>query len=144
MTAPDKILYSAKATASGAGRDGRTRTDDGVLDLSLSVPKGLGGGGGPGTNPEQLFASGYSACFLGALRAVAGKAKFDAPADTSVTATVGIGPGGGGYLLAVTLDVALPGADEQQARQIVDKAHQVCPYSNATRDNVDVKLNVTV
>ncbi len=144
MTAPDKILYSAKATASGAGRDGRTRTDDGVLDLSLSVPKGLGGGGGPGTNPEQLFASGYSACFLGALRAVAGKAKFDVPADTSVTATVGIGPGGSGYLLAVSLDVALPGADEAQARQIVDKAHQVCPYSNATRNNVDVKLNVTV
>ena len=139
----EKVLYRAQATSQG-GREGISKSSDGVLDLQLSTPKELGGGGGPGTNPEQLFAAGYSACFLGAMKFVAsqvGGAKV--PDDATVTATVGIGPRSeGGFGITTQLDISLPGVDKEQARQLVEKAHQVCPYSNATRNNVDVKLNV--
>lgn len=139
----DKVLYQATATATG-GRDGRAISSDNVLDVQLATPKELGGAGGTGTNPEQLFAAGYSACFLGALKLVAGKSKVSLPADASVQGLVGIGPLGQGFGLQVTLNVTLPGLDEAQAKQLVDTAHQVCPYSNATRNNVDVTLAVTV
>jgi Ohr subfamily peroxiredoxin len=139
---PTKVLYTTKATANG-GRDGKARTEDGALEVTLSTPKELGGGGGPGNNPEQLFAAGYSACFLGAMKAVASKGGPKVPDDTKVTATVGIGPRSeGGFGLDIALDIALPGLDRAQAQDLVDKAHQVCPYSNATRGNVDVRLNV--
>lgn len=139
----DKILYEAEATATG-GRDGRAVSSDGTLDLRLATPKALGGAGGDGTNPEQLFAAGYSACFIGAMKVVAGKQKIDMPADHSVTGTVGIGPSGEAFGIAVTLDVSLPGLDRETAETLVDQAHQVCPYSNATRGNIDVTLNVSV
>jgi Ohr subfamily peroxiredoxin len=137
----EKVLYTAHATSTG-GRDGRARSSDGVLDVQLSVPKEMGGAGGPGTNPEQLFAAGYSACFIGALKAVAAKQKVQVPADTSITADVGIGPIPTGFSIQVTLNISLPGMDREAARQLVDAAHQVCPYSNATRGNIDVTLNV--
>ena len=139
----DKVLYQATATATG-GRDGRAVSSDKVLDVQLATPPELGGAGGAGTNPEQLFAAGYSACFLGALKLVAGKSKVSLPADASVQGQVGIGPLGQGFGLQVTLNVKLPGLDEAKAKQLVDSAHQVCPYSNATRNNVDVTLAVTV
>jgi Ohr subfamily peroxiredoxin len=139
----DKVLYQAIATATG-GRDGRAVSSDKVLDVQLATPTELGGAGGAGTNPEQLFAAGYSACFLGALKLVAGKSKVSLPADASVQGQVGIGPLGQGFGLQVTLNVKLPGLDEAQAKQLVDTAHQVCPYSNATRNNIDVTLAVTV
>ncbi|ROO24481.1 Organic hydroperoxide resistance protein [Salinisphaera orenii MK-B5] len=139
----DKILYEAEATATG-GRDGRAVSSDGTLDMRLATPKALGGAGGDGTNPEQLFAAGYSACFIGAMKVVAGKQKIDMPADHSVTGTVGIGPSGEAFGIAVTLDVSLPGLDRETAETLVDQAHQVCPYSNATRGNIDVTLNVSV
>lgn len=137
----DKILYQAEATATG-GRDGHAVSSDGTLDLSLSTPKALGGAGGDGTNPEQLFAAGYSACFIGAMKVVAGQEKIDLPADHSVTGQVGIGPAGEAFGIAVTLNVSLPGLDRATAETLVHKAHQVCPYSNATRGNIDVELNV--
>ncbi len=140
---PTNVLYSTAATATG-GRDGRARTADGALEVALSTPRELGGAGGAGNNPEQLFAAGYAACFLGAMKFVAsqgGGAKV--PADAKVTATVGIGPRSeGGFGLAVALAVELPGVDRAAAEALVAKAHQVCPYSNATRNNIDVKLTV--
>ena len=136
------VRYTAVATATG-GRDGRAKTEDGSLDLTLSTPKELGGDGKPGNNPEQLFAAGYSACFIGAMKSVGGKERIKVPEDVSVTAHVGIGPRSeGGFGLAITLDIRLPGLERDQAEALVEKAHQVCPYSNATRGNVDVKLNV--
>lgn len=135
-----QILYKAQATASG-GRDGRAASSDEKLDVKLSTPKELGGAGGNGTNPEQLFAAGYSACFLSALKFVAAHAKVALPADASVTADVGIGPNGqGGFGLAVELRVSLPGLDPAAAQSLVNKAHEVCPYSNATRGNIDVNI----
>jgi Ohr subfamily peroxiredoxin len=136
------VLYTTSATATG-GRDGEAATKDGAFKVKLSTPKELGGAGGTGNNPEQLFASGYSACFIGAMKFVASQKKQPVPADTSVTATVGIGPRSeGGFGLAVSLDVSLPGMDKAAAQKLVEEAHQVCPYSNATRNNNDVKLNV--
>ena len=141
--AVDKILYTAQATATG-GRDGRATSADNTLDLKLATPKALGGAGGDGTNPERLFAAGYSACFLGAMKVVAGKHKIDLPADHSVTGEVGIGPMGDAFGIEVTLNIHLPGLDQSTADDLVEKAHQVCPYSNATRGNIDVKRNVSV
>ncbi len=137
-----QVLYTARATATG-GRDGRAITDDQKLSVNLSTPKELGGAGGEGTNPEQLFAAGYSACFIGAMKFVAGAAKQALPADTSVTGEVGIGPNGqGGFGLKVSLSVSLPGLDRSVAEGIVAKAHEVCPYSNATRGNIEVDLKL--
>ena len=139
---PTDVKYKTSATATG-GRDGRSETEDGSLDVKLTTPKELGGGGGAGNNPEQLFAAGYAACFLGAMKHVASQGGPKVPSDTNVTATVGIGPRSeGGFGITTQLDISLPGVDKEQARQLVEKAHQVCPYSNATRNNVDVKLNV--
>jgi len=136
------VLYTTAATATG-GRDGEAATKDGSFKVKLATPKELGGAGGPGNNPEQLFASGYSACFIGAMKFVASQNKQPVPADTSVTATVGIGPRSeGGFGLTVSLDISLPGMDKAAAQKLVDEAHQVCPYSNATRNNIDVKLKV--
>ena len=136
------VLYSTTATATG-GRDGEAATKDGSFKVKLSTPKELGGAGGPGNNPEQLFASGWSACFIGAMKFVASQKKQPIPADTTVTATIGIGPRSeGGFGLDIGLDVALPGVDRAAAEALVEKAHQVCPYSNATRGNVPVRLRV--
>ena len=134
------ILYTATATASG-GRDGSARSDDGVLDVALSTPRSLGGAGRAGaTNPEQLFAAGYAACFDSALRFVA-RSQGVTVSDSAVTAQVGIGPNAsGGFGLDVSLTVSLPGLDREAARTLIETAHQVCPYSNATRGNIDVKL----
>jgi lipoyl-dependent peroxiredoxin len=136
-----KILYEAVATSSG-GRTGEAKSSDGRLAVKLDTAKELGGAGGDGTNPEQLFAAGYSACFHSAMKFVAGQKKIKVPADSAVTAHVGIGPNekGVGFALDVTLEVSLPGLDHAQAEALVHEAHQVCPYSNATRGNVDVKL----
>ncbi|TLX51728.1 hypothetical protein CWC31_03825 [Pseudoalteromonas ruthenica] len=139
MMALEQILYSAKATATG-GRDGSAKSDDGRLDVDLSVPKGLGGDDGQGTNPEQLFAAGYSACFIGALKKVAGDQKIKLPQDIAVTGEVAIGPKGQGFSIDAKLTVDLGDMDKVQASQLVDIAHQVCPYSNATRGNIDVEL----
>ncbi|ARB45380.1 organic hydroperoxide resistance protein [Alloalcanivorax xenomutans] len=139
----EKVLYRAEAKATG-GRDGRAVSSDNALDVKLTTPQALGGPGGEGTNPEQLFAAGYSACFLSALKLVAGKAKVALPAESSVQGQVGIGPVGAGFGLEVALTVSLPGLDQAQAEQLVNKAHEVCPYSNATRGNIDVSLNVQV
>ncbi|MBV9653112.1 MAG: organic hydroperoxide resistance protein [Acetobacteraceae bacterium] len=136
------VKYRTSATATG-GRDGRSKTDDGSLDVALATPKELGGGGGTGNNPEQLFAAGYSACFLGAMKFVASQGGPKVPADTTVKATVGIGPRSeGGFGITVALDVSLPGVSKEEAQALVEKAHQVCPYSNATRGNVDVQTRV--
>jgi osmotically inducible protein OsmC len=137
----DKVLYTARATSTG-GRTGTSTTPDGALKLELSTPRELGGTGGPGTNPEQLFAAGYSACFIGAMKAVAGKMKVALPADTSITADVGIGPIPNGFGIQVALQVSVPGWPREQAEKVVHAAHQVCPYSNATRGNIDVQLSV--
>lgn len=137
----EKVLYTAQATATG-GRDGRASSSDGVLNVQLSTPRELGGAGGPGTNPEQLFAAGYSACFLGALKFVAGKEKVALPQDTSVTGRVGIGAIPTGFGIQVELRIAVPGLARDKVQALVDKAHIVCPYSNATRGNIDVKLVV--
>jgi len=137
-----KILYTAHATATG-GRDGRAATDDGHLEVKLNTPKELGGPGGDGTNPEQLFAAGYSACFLSALKFVAAHQKIALPVTASVNAEIGIGPNDkGGFGLAAELRVTIPGMDTETAEGLVAKAHQVCPYSNATRGNIDVKVSV--
>jgi Ohr subfamily peroxiredoxin len=139
---PVNVLYTTSATATG-GRDGEARTADGSFAVKLATPKELGGAGGPGNNPEQLFASGYSACFLGAIKFVASQGGPKVPPDTSVAATVGIGPRSeGGFGLEVALAVKLPGLAREEAEALVQKAHQVCPYSNATRNNIDVKLSV--
>lgn len=137
----EKILYAATASATG-GRDGRARSDDRVLDVQLSTPRELGGAGGPGTNPEQLFAAGYSACFLGALKFVAGKQKVALPASTSVTGKVGIGQIPTGFGIEAALTVSAPGVDRDTLQALVEQAHIVCPYSNATRGNIDVSLSI--
>jgi lipoyl-dependent peroxiredoxin len=134
-------LYTAKATSTGAGRLGHVASSDGVLEHELSIPKELGGPGGAGTNPEQLFAAGYAACFHSALQNVARREKTRI-ADSSVTAEVGIGRQGDSYGLAVELVISLPGIDSEQAEKLVAAAHQMCPYSNATRGNIDVALKV--
>jgi len=137
-----KVLYTTKATATG-GRDGQSGTDDGAFSVKLSTPKELGGGGGTGNNPEQLFASGYAACFLGAMKFVASQGGPKVPDGTKVHSTVGIGPRDeGGFGLDVALAVSLPGLPRAEAEALVEKAHQVCPYSNATRNNVPVRLSV--
>lgn len=138
-----KIAYKTMASATG-GRDGRSATADGSLDVKLTTPKELGGPGGEGNNPEQLFAVGYSACFLGALKHVAGQEKVRIPDDARVTATVGIGPrdDGQGFGIDVDLEVSLPGIDRNQAEDLVKKAHVVCPYSHATRGNIEVRTSV--
>ncbi|MEU5761035.1 organic hydroperoxide resistance protein [Nocardia sp. NPDC047648] len=136
-----RILYTAEALASGDGRDGHARTTDGKLDVNLSIPKEMGGNG-EGTNPEQLFAAGYAACFHSALRLV-GKQTSTNVDDSAVGAKVGIGPNdAGGFGLAVTLEVSLPHLSREEAQALADKAHQVCPYSNATRGNIDVQVLV--
>jgi Ohr subfamily peroxiredoxin len=136
-------LYTARATAYGDGRNGHVTSDDDVLDVDLAVPKEMGGPGGDLTNPEQLFAAGYAACFHSALKLVARRARLSADGST-VAAAVNIGNSGdgGGYALSVALDITIPGLDRAQTQQLVEQAHQVCPYSNATRDNVDVTLTV--
>jgi len=139
MTTLDKVLYTARAPTTG-GRDGAARSDDGRLEVALSSP----GGAGAGTNPEQLFAVGYSACFIGALKAVAARQKLALPQDVAIDAEVDLGSIPNAYGIAVRLHVHLPGMDRAQARSLVDAAHQVCPYSNATRDNIDVTLTVAV
>lgn len=136
----DKVIYTAKAHTTG-GREGRSVTDDGLLDVKLAPPKELGGNGGA-TNPEQLFAAGYSACFMGALKHVAGMKKVTVPADASIDASVDIGPIPQGFGIAVQLVIQLPGLDRAVAQDLVDTAHQVCPYSNATRGNIDVSLTL--
>lgn len=136
---PENILYIAHATSTG-GREGKSESSDKALSVQLSTPKALGGNGGDGTNPEQLFAAGYSACFLGALKFVALKEKLSLPESTHVSADVGIGPIPTGFALEVTLNIALPGIDKERAKDLIEKAHVVCPYSNATRNNIDVHL----
>lgn len=135
----EQVLYTAQASATG-GREGRAVSSDGVLDIQLSTPKELGGAGGPGTNPEQLFAAGYSACFLGALKFVAGQDKVAIPADARITGRVGIGAIPTGFGIEVELTIAVPGLPREQVESLVEKAHIVCPYSNATRGNIDVTL----
>ena len=137
----EKILYVATATASG-GRDGRAVSSDHALDVLLSTPKALGGAGGTGTNPEQLFAAGYSACFLGALKFVAGREKVALPLATTVSGKVGIGAIATGFGIEAELTVSAPGLDREVLQGLVDKAHIVCPYSNATRGNIDVSIHV--
>ena len=139
-----KVLYTATATATDGGRNGHTRTDDGKLDLDLSMPEALGGPGGEGTNPEQLFAAGYAACFANAMRSVARRhGRQEVVEGATVTAHVDIGAiGGGRFGLAVRLAVAVPRLGEEEAQELVARAHERCPYSNATRGNIDVELAV--
>lgn len=137
MASLDKVLYTAHAHTTG-GRDGASRSDDGKLDVKLSSP----GTAGTGTNPEQLFAAGYSACFIGAMKAVAGMQKITLPQDLSVDASVDLGTLAHGYGVAVRMTVTLPGMERDAAQALVDAAHQVCPYSNATRGNIDVAITV--
>ncbi|AGW92645.1 MULTISPECIES: organic hydroperoxide resistance protein [Cupriavidus] len=136
----EKVFYTAHATATG-GRDGRAVTSDGRLDAKLAVPKEMGGAG-DGLNPEQLFAAGYAACFIGAMRFVAGQQKITVPADASIESAVGIGPIPQGFGIQVEMKISLPGFERAAAEKLVEEAHQVCPYSNATRGNIDVKLIV--
>lgn len=137
----EKVLYRANAQVTG-GRDGRAVSSDGVLDLKLTTPRELGGAGEKGTNPEQLFAAGYSACFIGALKFVAARDKIALPANTSIEGNVGIGAIPNGFGIEVELKISLPGLARDQAKALVDKAHVVCPYSNATRNNIDVTLTL--
>src|ERR1700730_16389821 len=137
----EKVLYRAHAKATG-GRDGRAVASDGALDVKLATPRELGGAGGAGTNPEQLFAAGYSACFIGAMKFVAARDKLSLPADVSIEGSVGIGPIPTGFGIEVTLKVSVPGLPRADVESLVQKAHSVCPYSNATRGNIDVRLSV--
>ena len=137
MSAIEKVLYTAKTHTTG-GRDGASRTPDGRLDVKLSTP----GTSGTGTNPEQLFAAGWSACFIGAMGVAAGKLKVALPADRAVDAEVDLGTNRGGYLLRARLDVSLPGLDRELAQALVNVAHETCPYSKATRGNIDVAINL--
>ena len=137
----DKILYTAHATSIG-GREGGSKSSDGVLDVKLTTPKELGGNGATGTNPEQLFAAGYSACFIGAMKHVAMLQKITLPADTSIKADVGIGPIPAGFSIQVAMKITIPGMERAAAEKLVETAHGVCPYSNATRGNIDVTLTV--
>lgn len=136
----EKVLYTAHATATG-GRDGRAKSSDGRIDVVLKPPKEMGGTG-EGVNPEQLFAAGYAACFIGAIKFVGGQEKILVPADTSIESSVSIGPIPQGFGIAVELKVTIPGVERTVAEKLVEKAHQVCPYSNATRGNIDVKISV--
>jgi Ohr subfamily peroxiredoxin len=136
-----KTLYRTSATSTG-GREGHTRTEDGRVELQLSTPKELGGAGGPGTNPEQLFAAGYSACFLGAMKAVSGMQKVTLPPDTAIDASVDLGKAGEAYGIAARLNISIPGMERDAAQKLVDAAHQACPYSRATRGNIDVTLTL--
>ena len=136
----EKAVYTSKAKATG-GRDGRATSSDGILDVQLAVPKEMGGPGG-GTNPEQLFAAGYSACFLGAMKFVANRDKLNIAKDAYIEGEVGIGPIPTGFGIEVTLNIHLEGMDQAEAQKLVDAAHIVCPYSNATRGNINVTLNV--
>lgn len=141
MNKLDKVLYKATATATG-GREGKASSSNGTFELNLTTPKELGGNGFAGTNPEQLFAAGYSACFIGALKVVAGAEKVKLPAEVSITGHVGIGPIPAGFGIEVQLDISIPGIERELALGLIEKAHKVCPYSNATRGNIDVKLNL--
>jgi Ohr subfamily peroxiredoxin len=141
VNAPEKIVYTAHASATG-GRDGHARSDDGALDIKLVAPKELGGKGVGGTNPEQLFAAGYSACFIGALGHVARQQKKALPEGTEVSGAVGLGPILTGFAITVELTVKLPGMDKDAAHKLVEEAHVVCPYSNATRGNIDVQFKL--
>ncbi|HEY4081079.1 MAG TPA: organic hydroperoxide resistance protein [Burkholderiaceae bacterium] len=136
----DKVVYTAHATSTG-GRDGTSSTSDGQISVKLALPKEMGGNGG-GTNPEQLFAMGYSACFIGAMKFVAGQKKVALPAETSITADVGIGPIPTGFGIQVTLHINVPGVARETVEEVVNAAHIVCPYSNATRGNIDVTLDI--
>jgi Ohr subfamily peroxiredoxin len=138
MTKLEKVLYTAKAHTTGGREGGTSRTDDGQLEVKLSTP----GTPGTGTNPEQLFAAGWSACFLSAIKVVARKAKVKLPADVAIDAEVDLGTTHGAYVLAARLNVSLPGLEREVAQALVDEAHQLCPYSNATRGNIDVTINV--
>src|SRR5580704_18023096 len=137
---PDKVLYTAEATSTGNGRSGHVVSSDHRLDHDLAPPVEMGGSGN-GTNPEQLFAAGYAACFHSALRLVARRAGVD-PGESTITAEVGIGPEGEAYGCVVTLIIHIPGLDQEKAREIAEAAHQVCPYSRATRGNISVELRV--
>ena len=140
----DKALYTARATSTG-GRAGSSKSSDDRIALQLSTPKELGGDSGPGTNPEQLFAAGYSACFIGAMKAVAGSQKIKLPAEVSITADVSIGPmtgKAGAFGISVAMAISVPGMDRTASEALVKTAHEVCPYSNATRGNIDVSLTV--
>jgi osmotically inducible protein OsmC len=138
MTKIEKVLYTAKAHTTGGREGGASRTDDGRLELKLSSP----GTPGTGTNPEQLFAAGWSACFLSAIKLAAGKRKVALPPDVAIDAEVDLGTTRGAYGLAARLNVSLPGLEDEVARALVDAAHQLCPYSNATRGNIDVAINL--
>ena len=137
----EKALYTATATATG-GRAGTAKSSDGAIDVTLSTPKELGGAGGPGTNPEQLFAAGYSACFIGALKAVGGTIGIAVPQDVSVDAEVDLGSTAGQYFIQARLNVSLPGIDRETARKLLDEAHMICPYSKATHGNINVVTNL--
>ncbi|WP_342115866.1 organic hydroperoxide resistance protein [Pseudoduganella sp. OTU4001] len=141
MAKISNVLYRANATSTG-GREGKSVSSDGALDVKLTTPKELGGNGAFGTNPEQLFAAGYSACFIGAMKFVGGRDKIAVPADVSINATVGIGQIEGGFGIEVELKISLPGLDRETAEKLVNAAHLVCPYSNATRGNIDVTLTI--
>jgi len=138
MTKLDKVLYTAKAHTTGGRDSGASRTDDGRLDIKLSIP----GKPGTGTNPEQLFAAGWSACFLSAIKIVASKRKVTLPAEPAVDAEVDLGLAGGGYVLGARLNVSLPGVEHEDAQAIVEGAHETCPYSKATRGNIGVVTNL--
>ena len=140
MNKLEKIMYTARTHTTG-GRDGKAVSDDGVLNLNLALPKAMGGTG-TATNPEQLFAAGYSACFMGALKHVASMQKQKIPDDASINASVDIGPIPQGFGIAVKLAVALPGIDREVAQNLIDNAHKVCPYSNATRGNIEVDISL--
>jgi len=137
-------VYTAHAHTTGGRAGGTSKTDDGRLEVNLDTPKAMGGNDGPGTNPEQLFAAGYSACFLGALKAVARGEKVQLPDETTIDASVSFGENakGPGFAIAVELKITVPGFDKAEAEALVEKAHRICPYSNATRGNVDVTLTV--
>jgi lipoyl-dependent peroxiredoxin len=137
----EKVLYRAHAHATG-GRDGRATVADSKLDFKLTTPRELGGAGGDGANPEQLFAAGYSACFIGAMKFVAARDKISMPADASIDSSVGIGQIPNGFGIEVEMKISLPGMDRAAAQQLIEKAHVVCPYSNATRGNIDVTLTL--
>jgi lipoyl-dependent peroxiredoxin len=138
----EKVLYTAHATSIGGRGDGTARSSDGHVDVKIAHPKELGGNG-QGTNPEQLFAAGYSSCFLGAMKVVAGQQKLALPRESSIAAEVDFGPRvGGGYGVGVRMAISVPGMDKAKVQEIVTAAHQLCPYSNATRGNIDVTLTV--
>jgi len=138
MSQLGNVLYTGRTHTSSGGRDGTSRSDDGRLDIKLSSP----GTPGSGTNPEQLFAAGWSACFIGAMQLAAGKTKVTFPADAAVDAEVDLGKTGGAYFLQARLNVSLPGLERDVAQALVDAAHQTCPYSKATRGNIDVAINL--